>query len=257
MINKNIVVTGGTGHLGLEIAIKLLSNSFYNLILIDKKKINNKKIINKLNKKFKKRVYLIECDISKKNSFELIKKKINKNFKKIDVIINNAAYYENDKGYDATFFKEKYESWERVFKVNLFAPFFLVQTLYKLMIKSKNSSVINIGSIYGSVAPDFNLYNGTKMTNPGSYNCSKGAMVQLTKWMSSFLAPKIRTNIISPGGIFRNQDKNFLKKYNSKNPMNRMASEIDVANLVNFLVSNDANYLNGQNIFVDGGFSNL
>ena len=75
--------------------------------------------------------------------------------------------------------------------------------------------------------------------------------------MSSFLAPKIRTNIISPGGIFRNQDKNFLKKYNSKNPMNRMASEIDVANLVNFLVSNDANYLNGQNIFVDGGFSNL
>ena len=78
MINRNIVVTGGTGHLGLEIAKKLLSNSLYSLILIDKKQINNKKKINTLNKKFKGRVYLIECDISKKNSFELIKKKIKK-----------------------------------------------------------------------------------------------------------------------------------------------------------------------------------
>ena len=75
--------------------------------------------------------------------------------------------------------------------------------------------------------------------------------------MSSNLAPKIRSNIISPGGIYRRQNKSFLRKYNLKNPMKRMAKEKDISFLVEFMISSKANYLNGQNIFVDGGFANL
>ncbi len=253
MSNKRILITGGTGNLGFEIAKNLLANKKYSLIIVDKNIEKKKKVFFK---KFKSRVQIIKIDISKKNSFKVIKKKVKK-LKVIDVIINNAAYYEKDKGFDAKFLGENYDTWDRVFKVNLFAPFFLVQNLYKNLIKSKNPSIINIGSIYGYIAPDFNLYKGTKMTNPASYNSSKGALAQLTKWMSSNLAPKIRTNIISPGGIFRNQNKTFLKRYNFKNPLKKMATEKDISNLVEFLISDHANYLNGQNIFVDGGFSNL
>ncbi len=254
MSNKNILITGGAGHLGFEITKNLLIDKNNSLIIIDKNIDRKKKIFFE---KYSSRIKVIKTDISKKNSFKIIKKIIEKKYKVIDAIINNAAYYDKDKGFDVDFLGEKYEAWERVFKVNLFAPFFLTQHLYKNLIKSKNPIVINIGSIYGFIAPDFNMYKGTKMTNPASYNSSKGALGQLTKWMSSNLAPRIRTNIISPGGIFRGQNKTFLKRYNLKNPLKKMASEKDISNLVEFLISEKANYLNGQNIFVDGGFSNL
>lgn len=254
MSNKRILITGGTGYLGFEIAKNLLINKKNHLIIIDKNIDKKKKVFFE---KYKTRIKFIKTDISKKKSFKIVKKNIEKKYKVIDVIINNAAYYDKDKGFDVNFLGEKYDTWERVFKVNLLAPFFLVQHLYKNLIKSKNPLIINIGSIYGYIAPDFNLYKGTKITNPASYNSSKGALAQLTKWMSSYLAPKIRTNIISPGGIYRSQNKTFLKRYNSKNPLKRMATEKDISNLVEFLISDQANYLNGQNIFVDGGFSNL
>tara|TARA_B100000674_G_scaffold456974_1_gene432007 strand:+ start:148 stop:906 length:759 start_codon:yes stop_codon:yes gene_type:complete len=251
---KNIIVTGGHGNLGFEICYAL-NNLGYKVIIIDKKVdkkfFSKKNFINPLN------FEIIKADLSSEKELNKIKSKIKSKFKVIDGIINNAAYYENDRGFDNVFSKEKYSSWEKVFRVNLFAPFFLTQKLEKFLKKSNNANIINIGSIYGSIAPDFNLYKNTKMNNPASYNTSKGALVQLTKWMSSALAPNIKTNLISPGGIFRNQNKNFLKKYNLKNPMKRMASEKDVVGIIIFLLSDDAKYINGQNIFVDGGFSNL
>ena len=251
---KNIIVTGGNGNIGLEIS-HALNKSGYNVIIVDKK--IDKKFLLKKNFPHPKNFEFIKADLSLEKELNKIKNKIKKKYSIIDGIINNAAYYENDKGFDNIFSKENYNSWEKVFKVNLFAPFFLAQKLEKLLKKSKNANIINIGSIYGSIAPDFNLYKNTKMNNPASYNSSKGALVQLTKWMSSALAPKIRTNIISPGGIFRNQNKDFLKRYNSKNPMKRMATEKDVIGIIIFLLSNEAKYINGQNIFIDGGFTNL
>jgi NAD(P)-dependent dehydrogenase (short-subunit alcohol dehydrogenase family) len=255
MKHKNILITGGLGHLGFDIATQLLKNSNNYLILIDKKKMSSK--ISSFYKKNKSRMLFIKMDISKINDYKKLNSTLRKKIKYLDVIINNAGYYENDKGFDANFLNEKFKSWEEVFKVNLYSPFFLVQNLYRLLLKANNPSIINIGSIYGSIAPDFNLYKGTRITNPASYNCSKAALLQLTKWMSSNLAPKIRSNIISPGGIYRRQNKSFLRKYNLKNPMKRMAKEKDISFLVEFMISSKANYLNGQNIFVDGGFANL
>lgn len=256
MKNKNILITGALGHLGFELVNQLLKDDKNYLILIDKNDLIHTKIDVKI-KKFEKNILFIKMDISKEKNYLKLKKILLKKLKKLDVIINNAAYYEKDKGFDANFLNEKLSSWKKVFQINLFTPFFLSQNLFQLLLKSDHPSIINIGSIYGSIAPDFNLYKGTKMTNPASYSSSKAGLLQLTKWMSSNLAPKIRTNIISPGGIYRKQNLNFLKKYNMKNPMKRMATEKEVAYIVEFLISNKAKYINGQNIFVDGGFSNL
>ena len=85
---------------------------------------------------------------------------------------------------------------------------------------------------------------------------SKAGLVQYTKMLSNALAPKIRVNAVSPGGIFRKQPKKFIKKYLDKTPLGRMGTEDDVANAVIFLSSNLSTYITGQNIIVDGGYSN-
>ena len=94
------------------------------------------------------------------------------------------------------------------------------------------------------------------MKAPLAYGVSKAGLVQYTKILSNALAPKIRVNAISPGGIFRNQPKKFVKRYLDKTPLGRMGTEDDIVNAVIFLSSNLSTYITGQNLIVDGGYSN-
>ena len=77
----------------------------------------------------------------------------------------------------------------------------------------------------------------------------------MTKWLASTLAPQIRVNCVSPGGILRDQPKKFIKKYETKTLLNRMASEDDIIKPILFLASNMSSYITGQNIIVDGGWT--
>ena len=92
------------------------------------------------------------------------------------------------------------------------------------------------------------------MNNPAAYSVSKAGLTYLSKWLASSLAPKIRINSISPGGIFRNQDKKFVRKYIEKTLLKRMATEDDIAGCVAFLLSSLSSYITGQDIIVDGGW---
>ena len=86
--------------------------------------------------------------------------------------------------------------------------------------------------------------------------CFKAGIIQYTKMLANILAPKIRVNAISPGGIFRNQPKQFIKKYLIKTPLKRMGKEDDIVNAIIFLSCNLSSYITGQNLIVDGGYSN-
>ena len=123
------------------------------------------------------------------------------------------------------------------------------------MNKSKNPSVVNISSIYGIVAPDWKIYEKTKIVNPAVYSVSKSGLNQFTKWQASYLSPKIRVNSVSPGGVLRGQNKKFLKKYISKTLLKRMATEEDVVNAVVLLSSEMSSYITGHNLVVDGGYT--
>ena len=121
--------------------------------------------------------------------------------------------------------------------------------------KSGSGSIINIASIYGINGPDFSLYEDTEMGNPAAYAASKGGLIQLTRWLSTSLAPKIRVNAVSPGGIFRNQPKNFVERYENKTPLGRMANEEDLKGIIAYLSSDLSSYVTGQNIVIDGGWT--
>ena len=117
------------------------------------------------------------------------------------------------------------------------------------------SCIVNIGSIYGVLGNDPKLYEGTEVPpTPAWYAASKGAMVALTKWQSTNLAP-VRSNCICPGGIFRGHSDNFNRRYAAKVPLGRMATEDDIVGPVLFLASDAARYITGQVLMVDGGYS--
>ena len=98
------------------------------------------------------------------------------------------------------------------------------------------------------------LYDGTKMGNPAAYSVSKGGLIQLTKWLSTTLAPSIRVNVVSPGGIERGQEKSFKEKYIERVPLKRLGNEEDLIGAILFLGSDMSKYVTGQNIIVDGGY---
>ena len=123
-----------------------------------------------------------------------------------------------------------------------------------LLQKSDHASVINIGSIYGSYGPDWRLYESTEMGNPAAYSSSKGGLLQFTRWLATSVAPLVRVNAVSPGGIYRKQNEKFVEKYSLRTPLGRMGTEDDLRGAVAYLASDLSRYVTGQNLEVDGGW---
>jgi NAD(P)-dependent dehydrogenase (short-subunit alcohol dehydrogenase family) len=255
MKNMIALVTGGAGHIGRAICLKLASQGSQ-VAIVDKDITSTNSFLVELNEKYPGDHIAISANLLEENSFQEIFTRINDSFGRLDFLVNCAAFYDDTPGWGVGFEEESYDAWLKVLKVNTLAPFFLVQKMYTLLKNSENPSIVNISSIYGVVAPDFNLYKDLGMTNPAVYGVSKGGLQQMTKWLSSSLSPKIRVNTVTPGGVERGQNPDFQERYCSRTHLNRMAKEEDIANAVNFLLSTEAAYITGQNLIVDGGWTN-
>ena len=171
-------------------------------------------------------------------------------FGRIDILINNAALPLSTRFPDLSA-----DEWRRALEVNLTAPFVLVQAAAADLAASGHGSVINISSIYGLSGPDWRLYEGTSLGNPAAYAASKGGLIQMTRWLATTMAPKVRVNAIAPGGVFRNTPEPFLGRYISRTPLARMATEEDFMGAVAYLASDLSAYVTGQCLAVDGGWT--
>jgi NAD(P)-dependent dehydrogenase (short-subunit alcohol dehydrogenase family) len=122
----------------------------------------------------------------------------------------------------------------------------------------KQGSIVNFGSTYGMVAPDFSLYEGVDMITPATYAAIKGGIINLTRFLASYYGRDgIRVNSVSPGGIANNQPQAFVERYVAKTPLARMGTPEDIAGPVVFLASDASAYVTGHNLVVDGGFTAL
>lgn len=246
--NKVAIVTGGSGHLGNEI-IKALNNCGVKVMSLDLKKSQLK-----LGENF----HFEYCDISKKKELEKSIDVCIKKFKKIDILINNASIVGESKlkGWSVPFEKQDEKVWGDVLSVNLTASFTLSKMVWPFLKKSKNGVIVNISSIYGFLAPNNSLYKGIdSLNNPAAYSASKGGIIQLTRWLSTNMAPFARVNALAIGGIKRNQPERFIKRYKQLTPLKRMATEKDIVGPLLFLISDLSKYITGQVINVDGGWS--
>lgn len=241
--NKYCLVTGCNGYIGHAITkkLKILGAKVIGIDILENKKNSNL-------------FHFIKMDLEDKKEIDQLKGLLNKKFKKIDVLVNNAGYVGTSeitkKNDNKTFYNEKY------LRLNLTHTVYLTTSLIPFLKKSKSASIINICSIYSTLAYDYSLYTNTNMKTPMAYGVSKAGLMHYSKMLSSTVAPTIRVNSISPGGIYRKQPKSFVKKYLSKTSLSRMCHENDVANAVIFLLSDLSSYITGQNLIVDGGYSN-
>jgi NAD(P)-dependent dehydrogenase (short-subunit alcohol dehydrogenase family) len=262
-LNKSIsmkgrisLITGGLGNIGSSIA-EALAQINSDLIIVDHPDMDDSILKDKLKKYPNINVYYFKSDFESEKSRKKLVKKIINDFAELSVLINNAAFVGSTKikGWGVNFSDQTTQTWNRALNVNLTSIFELTRELTPLLSATKKGSIINISSIYGLIGPDWSLYENTSMGNPAAYASSKGAIIQLTKWMATTLGPNIRANCISPGGIDRNQPKNFKDKYILKTPLKRMATEDDICGAILYLASDLSLYVTGQNIIIDGGFS--
>jgi NAD(P)-dependent dehydrogenase (short-subunit alcohol dehydrogenase family) len=252
---RRTVITGGAGHLGRVMA-QTLAGMGADLVLVDLDSEKLEGIGEELKNRFSSVVQTISCDLeSEEERGDLAKTVLEAG--EINVLINNAAFVGTTElsGWAEPFEKQTLVAWRRAMEVNLTAAFHLCQLFAPALKVCRGSSIINVGSIYGSIAPDWSLYEGTDMANPAAYGVSKAGLVQLTKWLASTLAPSVRVNSISLGGIERGQPQAFIGRYIKKTPLCRMACEKDIIGAIAFLSSDLSSYVTGHNLSVDGGWS--
>lgn len=175
----------------------------------------------------------------------------------LDILVHTAAFVNqgNTSDYAAPFEEQGAQPWRTALDINVTSAFVAVQEARSSLARD-NGAVILFGSIYGLCGPDNRLYEDMKgVGNAAAYAASKGAVLQLTRWLSTSLAPSIRVNAISPGGIERGQDPIFIERYRTRTPMGRMGTEDDLKGAVAFLASDLSRYVTGQNLVVDGGWT--
>lgn len=256
MKGQRVLITGGAGHLGRAIS-SALGELGATIVLVDRSEHNLQLAKENLLNTLEVDCAAIACDLEdEKQRLELISQ-IRGDKKGLCCLINNAAFTGTSAldGWISELDKQSLNVWRRAIEVNLTAPFHLSQAFAPMLKEAKFGNIINITSIYGDLGPDWSLYEGTQMGNPAAYAASKGGLAQMTRWLATTLAPHIRVNAISPGGIFRDQPEVFVSRYSKKTPLSRMATEEDFKGVISFLASGLSTYVTGQIIKVDGGWS--
>ncbi len=239
--DKIIIITGGSGLIGKELVADINRKGG--------KAINADKGIetNLLNR-------TIQMDITNDDSIQTGIDLIVDEFGRIDGLVNSA--YARTKDWGTKFEEVNPASWRSNIDMQLNSYFVCCQKVLKIMTTQRSGAIVNIASIYGVVGNDFTLYEEYGGTSPAAYSAIKGGLINFTRYLASYYGRKgIRVNCVSPGGIFDHQHPSFVSRYEAKVPMGRLGNPDDIAPAVSFLLSEEAKYITGQNLIVDGGWT--
>jgi len=253
---KTILIVGGAGFLGSYMA-SALAEIGANIAISDRNAQKGSEICDQLKSNFDVEARFYQVNLLNDAEVAKIPTTVANDFGSLDSVIYAAAIV-IDKyipGWSEEFARQSSEQWRDALQINLTSAFTTIRESHPYLKASDLGTVINVISHYGLVAPDYSIYDGTEMTNPAAYAASKGGLLQLTRWLSSTMAPEVRVNAITPGGIFRNHGEPFLTKYKAKTLLGRMGKEEDFKGATVFLASQLSNYVTGQNIVIDGGLT--
>ena len=253
---RRALITGANGGIGRRMAATIAELGG-DLVLVDQLGTEYGALLDTLQSISDVNVACVDCNLEDGNArseliFDLLEQE-----EELSILINNAAFVGSSdlEGWATEFQDQSIETWQRALEVNLTAAFDLSKGLTPKLKQSGHGSIVNVASIYGISGPDYSLYTSTQMGNPAAYSVSKGGLIQLTRWLATTLAPDIRVNTISPGGMLRNQPEVFVRRYEARTPLKRMAVEEDIKGVTAFLSSDLSAYVTGQNLLVDGGWT--
>lgn len=252
---KVIIITGGGGLLGKTFS-RACAETGYSVIIADiNDEMGTKTASEIIQATHNKNVRYHHCDITNDADVKDIIGYCKDEFGTISALVNNA--YPRNKNYGRVFEDVTYDDFCENVCMHMGGYFNISKWVAREMMVQKSGNIINMASIYGFAAPRFEVYDGTSMTMPVEYAAIKGGIINLTKYLSSYLGKhNIRVNAISPGGIEDRQPASFIQEYSSQVFLGgRMARPDDITGVLRFLLSDQSKYITGQNIIVDGGWS--
>ena len=252
--NKVVVVTGGAGLIGREI-VKAIAQNGGLAVIADIDKTAAELAVSEISEETHgNELHSIELDITQKDSISSLKKELTKRFGRIDALINNA--YPRNNNYGRLFEDVEYEDFCENMDLHLGGYFLMSQQISEYFKTQGHGNIINVSSVYGIVAPRFDIYAGTEMTMPIEYAVIKSAIIHMTRYMARYYRNQnIRFNTISLGGILDKQPETFIRQYDKYSLNKGMLDRKDVVGTIVFLLSDLSTYVNGQNIVVDDGWS--
>lgn len=249
MIKKTIIVTGGFGTIGLVLSKSLLEQGHKVIIADNKiKTIKNLKL-NKFN------VSVLKINLNNENEIKKLISLCAKKFKKVDALVHCA--YPKTKDWGVKLEKLKQKSLNENLINQLGSTIIVSKNIINLFLKQNYGNLILLSSIMGLNNPKFKTYKGTNMSSPIEYSAIKSGIISITKYLAKYYSKKnLKINCLSPGGIIDNsQKKKFISNYKKECNSKGLLDPKDVVNAINFLLSEKSNFISGQNIVVDDGYS--
>ncbi len=249
---KTVFITGGAGHLGTAMC-EALAELGANIVIGSRNKDKGMSVAERLSSEFGVKASAVQLDITDPESIEEALACVERDFAGLDILINNAW-----SGKKNTFESISLDDWKYDIDVCLNGVFYTTKKAVPYL-KGSKGVIVNVASMYGHVAPDYRMYEGNEHANPPSYGAAKAGVIQLTKYLASFLSPhEIRVNAISPGpfpfsGALAN--KEFVGALNAKTMLNRVGNPDELKGVIALLCSDASSYMTGQNICVDGGWT--
>lgn len=258
LTGKTALITGGGGILGRRITKALVAHGA-KVAVVDLDYDKAAAVSDELSLDEHSRIFPFAADVTSPNNVAQLKSLVTEQLGQIDVLLNNAA------GKTANFFTPFEEfplaDWDQVMSINLTGVMLCCQAFGSEMAQRRSGSIINTLSVYGIVAPDQriyegSLYEGRPINTPAVYSASKAGVWGLTKYLASYWGSSgVRVNAVTPGGVFSGQNETFVARYSARVPLGRMADRDEMSGAMVFLASDASSYVTGQNIVVDGGLT--
>jgi NAD(P)-dependent dehydrogenase (short-subunit alcohol dehydrogenase family) len=251
--DKVIVVTGAAGNLGRSF-VRCIAENGGIAIATDVNAEAARQVTHEVDIAQPGRAHSFTLDITDKDSVAAVIHDARQKFGRIDAVVNNA--YPRNRNYGRRLENVDYEDFCENTNAHLGGYFLVMQQFALHFREAGGGNIVNMSSVYGVMAPRFEIYAGTPMTMPVEYAAIKSAVVHLTRYFAQYFKHDgVRVNCISPGGILGDQPENFLKQYNQHCGGKGMLDPQDVCGCLLFLLSDASRHVNGQNLVVDDSFT--
>lgn len=263
LTGRTAVVTGGVGNLGSEYA-KTLAQAGAKVAVFDISDKKNPKLEELL--KSSEPVKIYKVDLTKKNEVEKAMAQASSELGVPTILINNAGLDSHPSApaaQNGPFEDYPEEVWDAMLDSHLKGMFFTSQAFIRNFrrVQKTSGSIVNVSSTYGVVSPpqamyEFRRRKGEEYYKPVGYSVAKSGVLNFTRWLAEYAAPfGIRVNTLAPGGVYAGQDPEFVKEYESRTMLGRMAEAHDYNGAVLFLASDASSYMTGSTLVVDGGWT--